>query len=296
MTTPQPGLFVEGTTAHYALEFGLNAETSAADLRGALRCTRSARVVGVETVFAFSLTAWRMLSDQAPAGLRDFTGLGAAPGPVAPATQRDILVWAHGGNLDDMFDAVRGIARALAPVAAMTLDLRGFTYRDSRDLTGFIDGTANPKGGDRRDVALIADGPGAGGAYVVSQQWIHDLDRFGALDVADQERVIGRTKPDSIELQGDAMPPDSHVSRTDAKVDGVAQKLYRRSFPYGSVAEHGLYFLAFACDLERFDVLLRRMYGVWHDGLSDRLTDFSRAVTGSYWFAPSLDSLGAALD
>jgi putative iron-dependent peroxidase len=107
--------------------------------------------------------------------------------------------------------------------------------------------------------------------------------------------VIGRTKADSVELQGDAMPADSHVSRTDAKVDGVAMKIFRRSFPYGTVTRHGLYFLAFACDVERFDVQLRRMYGVSGDGLQDRLTGFSRAVTGAYWFAPAKEDLDAAL-
>ncbi len=103
--------------------------------------------------------------------------------------------------------------------------------------------------------------------------------------------MIGRTKADSIELEGDAMPATSHVSRTDVKLNGVAQKIYRRSVPFGGVAEHGLYFLAFSCDLARFDVQLRRMFGVSDDGLRDRLTEFSRPVTGSYWFAPAADEL-----
>ncbi len=60
--------------------------------------------------------------------------------------------------------------------------------------------------------------------------------------MADQERAIGRTKPDSIELEGDAMPPDSHVSRTDLKRDGEAVKIYRRSCPVGTVRDAGLYF------------------------------------------------------
>ncbi len=51
--------------------------------------------------------------------------------------------------------------------------------------------------------------------------------------------------------------PDSHVSRTDVS----SAKIYRRSAPIGSVAEHGLYFLAFARHIGRFDLLLRRMFG-----------------------------------
>lgn len=172
----------------------------------------------------------------------------------------------------------------MASVSTLELDEKGFKYHDSRDLTGFIDGTANPKEEAARAAALVAgDGPGGGGAFVLTQRWVHDLDAFVELPVADQKRVIGRTKPDSIELEGDAMPPDSQVSRTDVS----SAKIYRRSAPFGSVAEKGLYFLAFACDIGRFDLLLRRMYGVADGGIRDRLTVYSRPVTGSYWFAPS---------
>ena len=94
---------------------------------------------------------------------------------------------------------------------------------------------------------------------------------------------------------GAALVADSHVSRTDVKIDGVAQKIWRRSFPYGDTSTKGLYFLSFACDLGRFDVQLQRMYGVSGDGLKDRITEFSAAVTGSYWYAPSEPDLAAAL-
>ncbi len=295
MATPQSGIFTEGTQAHYALEF--TAIPGAADraLSGAVRRARTDALQSAQCVAAFSGTVWSRLGGVTPSALRPFEKIGASPGPVAPAIQRDILFWLHGAAHDDVFDAALAVGRAMAPVAEAALDLRGFVYHDSRDLTGFVDGSANPKGDDRQAAALVPGGPGAGGAYVLTQQWVHDLESFNALDVSAQEGVIGRTKPDSIELEGDAMPANSHVSRTDVKVDGVAMKIYRRSFPYGSVAAKGLYFLAFACDIERFDVQLRRMHGVDGDGLHDRLTEFSAAVTGSYWFAPSEEDLAALL-
>ena len=92
------------------------------------------------------------------------------------------------------------------------------------------------------------------------------------------------------------MPPDSHVSRTDVSLDGTALKIYRRSTPYGSVAEHGLHFVAFACDLVRFDVQLQHMFGVTGDGIHDRLIEYSRAVSGSYWYVPSLPDLQSLKD
>lgn len=36
---------------------------------------------------------------------------------------------------------------------------------------------------------------------------------------------------------------------------------------------------------------LKNMYGIGGDGLHDRLLDFTRSVTGSYWFAPSHEGL-----
>ena len=59
------------------------------------------------------------------------------------------------------------------------------------------------------------------------------------------------------------MPATSHVSRTDVKLDGVAQKIYRRSAPYSADGEHGLYFLAFSCEQSRFDI--QTSQNAWHD-------------------------------
>jgi len=83
---------------------------------------------------------------------------------------------------------------------------------------------------------------GAGGSYVLSQKWQHHLQAFNQLSVHEQEQVIGRTKQDNVELEGDAMPPTSHVSRTDVKIDGVGQKIYRRSTPYGGAEEQACIF------------------------------------------------------
>lgn len=68
-------------------------------------------------------------------------------------------------------------------------------------------------------------------------------------------------------------------------------EIFRRSVPYGTVQEHGLYFLAFSADPSRFDRMLARMYGISGDGVRDRLTDFSHPVSGGLYFAPSLNAL-----
>ncbi|WP_415242807.1 hypothetical protein [Zhongshania sp.] len=44
----------------------------------------------------------------------------------------------------------------------------------------------------QKTVALIPEGePGAGGSYVMSQQWVHNLRSFSALNQSEQEAVIG---------------------------------------------------------------------------------------------------------
>lgn len=293
MSDPQSGIFREGRRHHHFLEYALLPGTPGDSIAKAVAAARGLPGEGpgggTETVVAFGARLWNEIAPgDKPEGLRDFAAMGGAGGPLAPATQRDLLFWVQGAGRDDVLDRALATHRAIGAAGRLELDLTGFTYRDSRDLTGFIDGTANPKDADRLETALVPQGrPGAGGAFVLSQKWVHDLEAFRALPIPEQERVIGRTKVDSIELEGAAMPATSHVSRTDVKVDGVAQKIYRRSTPFGGATEHGLYFLAFARELPRFEVQLRRMFGVSEDGLRDRLTEFSRPTTGSYWFAPS---------
>ncbi len=55
----------------------------------------------------------------------------------------------------------------------------------------------------------------------------------------------------------------------------------------GSTVEHGLYFVAFSAERSRYERILARTLGNADDGLIDRLTEFSRPVSGPYYFAPS---------
>ena len=294
MSTPQPGIFKEGNRYLHALEYNVSDVFSPSTLSKAIA---AANTQEAEAVFAFGPQLWAQIArDHMPSGFTDFQPLNG-PLAQAPATQHDILVWVHGSGRDQVLDAVLAIDSVLGPAAVRELDVTGFVYHDSRDLTGFVDGSANPKDdAAKREAALVPEGePGAGGAIVFSQKWAHNLPKFNELNVADQERVIGRTKADSIELEGDAQPKDSHVSRTDLKVDGVAQKMYRRSFPYGNATEHGLYFLGFSCEQSRFENVLASMWGMAHGNVTDHLLSFSTPQTGSYWFAPSEDTLKAVL-
>jgi len=292
MATPQPGIFAQGTRSHRHLEFDLRPGMAPAALLAALQPLRqpSTTAGGVNIVLGFGPTAWRTLAPQhAPADVADFPVLAGAP-----ATQHDVWVWCHGTGDDVLLDVTRAVVALLAPVATVALEVAGFVYHDGRDLTGFIDGTENPALEAAYEVATIADGAGAGGAFAITQRWVHDLEAFNALPVAQQEAVVGRTKPDSVQLDDDVRPPTSHVTRMIIEEDGEELAIYRRSVPYGTVGEHGLHFVAFIAQPDRFTKMLRRMFGA-DDGVRDRLTEFSVPVTGAYWFVPSLEALGAAL-
>jgi putative iron-dependent peroxidase len=125
---------------------------------------------------------------------------------------------------------------------------------------------------------------------VLFQQWVHQTKEWEALPEAAQERVMGRTKPDSIEFAEDVMPQDSHVSRTTVDENGEERKIFRRNTAYGNVSSHGTVFVGFGADQQRLERMLRRMAGA-EDGMRDALTRYTTPLTGAYYFVPSLQAL-----
>ena len=119
-----------------------------------------------------------------------------------PATQHDAVLWLSGSAYDVIFDVARGAIAELQGLASVADETSSWPYQHDRDLTGFIDGTENPTLIDAPELVLIPEGsPGAGGTILLLQKWAHDAAAWESLPVADQERVIGRTKPDSVELE-----------------------------------------------------------------------------------------------
>ena len=235
---------------------------------------------------------WDILSPQRrPAGLHAFRPV-MADGRRAPATGGDILLHIISGRRDLNFELATKFMRELGAAAEVLEEVHGFRYLDSRDLTGFIDGTENPKGAERAAVALIGgeDADFAGGSFVFTQRYVHDLRKWTALDAGEQERVIGRRKRDSEDL-GDAKPPTAHINRVTIEEDGEELKILRHSFPYGTVSEAGLFFIAYCRSLDIPERMLSRILGTAGDGMHDRLMEFTTPVSGATFFAPSLTVL-----
>lgn len=295
MALPQPGTFALGTKSHVHLELDLLPGADPSELARLIASLEEPKATtgGANLVIGFGTAMWRHVApDEVPGGLRDFEPIAGIDGFTAPATQHDVWVWLHGPAYDVVFDMARAVVGATEGVAMVAAEQPAFTYRDSRDLTGFIDGTENPPLDEVYDIALIDESAvGAGGSYALVQRWVHDLAAFHRLPIEEQESVIGRTKPASEELADDVRPASAHISRVVIEGDdGEELEIFRRSTPFGTVAEHGLVFVAFSADLGRFDRMLRRMAGT-DDGIRDRLTEFSTPVSGAYYFVPPIAGL-----
>jgi putative iron-dependent peroxidase len=291
MSAHQPGIFALATVEHCYVEVDLGEGCSPSDLVTALAglAGPGSPVAGVGVVVAFRPELWRSLAPQdAPPGTRSFEEI-SGPELVMPASQHDAWVWIAGGARSAVFDSTLSVLGRLRGLATVATEVTGWAYQTDRDLTGFIDGTENPSILEAPDVAVVADGPGAGCSIVLIQQWVHHPS-FDALSVEEQERVIGRTKADSVELDELLMPADSHVSRTVIEQDGEELAIYRRNTAYGGPNEHGTLFVGFCASQRTFELMLERMVGVG-DGIRDALTRHTTPLTGAYYVAPSLPAL-----
>ena len=290
MRTPQGGIFALGTASHAYLEFDVSGGRERQDLVAAISSLREPRTTmgGVNLVAGFRPELWRESApNDAPADVAGFeVDLAGRDGFVMPATQHDAVLWLSGSAYDVIFDVARASIRELQGVAALVEETSSWPYQHDRDLTGFIDGSENPTLIDAPEIALVPAGnPGAGGSILLLQKWEHDAAVWESLPVAEQEQVIGRTKPDSIELED--KPADSHVASTDQDRFG---KIFRRNTPYGTVAEHGTMFVGFCATQQPLDAMLKSMAGLTGNA-RDALTVYTRPLTGAYYFVPSTESL-----
>lgn len=250
-------------------------------------------VAGINCVIGIRPTIWRTLApNDIPQDMFDFTSpLTADDGFVIPATQRDIWIWFSSQSIGQVFDAAVLTINRLEGLAELEADIYGWNYRFNRDLTGFIDGSANPNFMEAAKVAIIPDStPGQGGSVLLFQKWQHDMRSFSQLDIKKQEQIIGRTKVDSTEFAEDLLPKNSHVARTTIEKNNQEQPIFRRNVSHGTPSNHGTLFIGFTNNQKIVHEMLQRMAGVL-DGPRDALTFYSIPATGSYYFIPSSDSL-----
>ena len=250
-------------------------------------------------VMGFGSEAWdRLFGQPRPAELHPFREIHGAHHAVS--TPGDLLFHIRATRMDLCFEMARAIMDRIGEVVTVVDEVHGFKYFDERDLLGFVDGTENPVDQDAIDAAIIGDeDPGfAGGSYVVTQKYLHDLQAWNALPVEYQEGVIGRKKLSDIELADAAKPAYAHNVLTNIVEGGEQLQIVRDNMPFGEFGkgEFGTYFIGYARSPRRIEQMLENMFVGLPPGNYDRLLDVSRAVTGTLFFVPSasfLDNVAA---
>jgi putative iron-dependent peroxidase len=166
----------------------------------------------------------------------------ARDGHHAPATQHDAWLWISGAEPDVTAHTARLVALAVSGAAQLVEHREQFTYLGGRGVTRAIGRLANREMA-RAEVAIIPPGRrGAGGSHVLTMRWVHDLMASDRPSIAEQPRLIGRTKPDSGDLPADQKPPAAQISRIETSVGRPEIEIFRRSVLYRGVGEHGVYF------------------------------------------------------
>lgn len=270
-----------------------------ADLPGLTRAVGSrAPEAALAAIAAIGSDAWdRLFTGPRPKQLRPFTEL-TGDAHTAPSTPGDLLVHLKADQMDLCYEVGTKFMTGLGDAVTTVDEVHGFRYFDLRDLIGFVDGTENPTGQDAIDTITVAardDADFAGGSYVAIQRYVHDLRQWDALPVEEQEKAIGRSKLENIEMADDVKPSNSHIALNSLEDEnGNALQIVRDNMPYGTASgpgDTGTFYIAYSATPDITDAMLRRMFIGEPAGNHDRLLDFTTAVTGVQFFAPTVDFL-----
>ena len=249
---------------------------------------------GLSCVLAFGPEAWdRLFGTPRPAALHPFHEIHVGD-RHAIATPGDLLFHIRAKRFDLCFELATQIMARIGLAVSVADEVHGFRYFDDRDLIGFVDGTENPTGQAAIDAVIVGDEDPefAGGSYVVVQKYLHDLAGWNALSTEAQERIIGRRKLSDIELDDSVKPTSAHSALTTIVENGKEIKILRDNMPFGRAAgEFGTYFIGYSRSPSTIEQMLENMFIGRPPGNYDRLLDFSRAVTGNLFFAPSVTFL-----
>jgi len=299
---PQPVLTpLTGSAIFLVLTINPGGEATCCDVLGdwaALQRSVGFRAPGpgLACIAAVGSQAWdRLFGGPRPAELHPFRDL-VGSRHRAVSTPGDLLFHIRHERMDLCFEFATQVMSRLAGAVTVVDEVHGFRFFDDRDLLGFVDGTENPVGAAAGTAALVGEAdPGfAGGSYVIVQKYVHDVDAWNALSTEEQERVFGRSKLSDIEMPDEIKPANSHVAlNTIVDPDGTQRQILRANMPFGELGreEFGTYYIAYAATPAVTEEMLTNMFIGNPPGNTDRVLDFSTAVTGGLFFAPSADFL-----
>jgi putative iron-dependent peroxidase len=280
-------LTVKPDPEHYA-----TVRSFCGDLAGLIRAVEFRDIeAGLTCIAAFGSDVWEPLfGSPRPAELHPFREFRSGS-RHAVATPGDVLFHIRAKRMDICFELAMQIMERLGDAVSPADEVHGFRYFEDRDLIGFVDGTENPRGADALEAALVGaeDAPFAAGSYVLVQKYLHNMKAWNALSTEAQERIIGRKKLSDIELDDATKPTSAHSALTVIEEDGKEVKILRDNMPFGQPGrgEFGTYFIGYSRTPRITEQMLENMFIGRPPGNYDRLLDFSSAVTGCLFFAPS---------
>lgn len=281
MATPQPGILQPipplARYVTYTLVPGANPRKALAAM-----CNRAD---GDNTVVGLGLSLLSAM-ERSIDELRTFPEF-SGYGVDIPSTPAALWLWLRGNDRGEIVNRQRALDDLLAATFKPDQVIDAFTYGKGLDLTGYEDGTENPKK-DKAVAAAISRQKGiAGSSFVAVQQWAHDMHRFEAMPGKERDHTFGRRISDNEEI--DNAPESAHVKRTAQESFDPEAFVVRRSMPWADESRCGLVFTAFGASFDAFEALLRRMVGA-EDGVTDALFRFTRPLTGAYFWCPPVKS------
>ncbi len=209
----------------------------------------------------------------------------------------DLLVSVRADRFDVCFQAARTMQEWLGHDVELLEQMTNFRFMDGRDLLGFIDAPDNPRGMQRRQVALVKtdDDPYfAGGSYLYVQKFRHDLRRWEHLSTEIQEHVMGRKKLTGERISEALLSMVTHTQKARlVRDDEQPLQLLRQNMPWGDLREQGL--LAMYLSAAPADIIywLKQRYIADAQGDYDPLLDYTDAVSNAVYFVPTVDFLEA---
>lgn len=226
--------------------------------------------------------------DAAIDGLRNFP-VHVSRAVNVPATPAALWLWLRGRDRGELLHLTRELSALLSEAFETRQTIDSFQYQDSRDLTGYEDGTENPKGAEAIEAAIVQGHSEEldGSSFVAVQQWVHDLNHFQSLPQPEQDDIFGRRISDNEEIE--EAPDSAHVKRTAQEDFEPEAFILRRSMPWADERQAGLVFVAFGHSFDAYEALMNRMTGA-DDGIIDALFRFTRPVTGSFFWCPPMSN------
>lgn len=272
MTISQPGIFAPVPAAARYLTFSLRPGEDPRPSFAAL----GQLAVDESAVFGIGASVAAALGKKID-GLRTFPEH-AGVGVEVPSTPGALWICLRGQDRGELLHYGRKMEALLIEAFELRQALDAFRYKDSRDLTGYVDGTENPTGERATEAAFDA----SGASFVAVQKWQHDLDTFLSWEQEEQDNAIGRRKATNEEFDA---PASAHVKRTAQESFDPEAFILRRSMPWIEGKNQGLVFVAYGKSFDAFEAQLSRMTGE-EDGVVDTLFRFSRPLTGAYYYCP----------